>query len=306
MRTKIISRAPRADTDYARRAIYVMPNGSSFDDKLPQIPAHVFEAERDRAFDAATGTDLIALDLSSRLETGFPATTPNLLARYARLGAGDELTLELRATGEVYYAIQGAGVAAKDGDRIRWRAGDAFCLPGGGTTVLSSEDADSVLWLITDEPALAYVKAEPPAAGQAPVQAVHYPASTIRRHLDEVLAHQGAGRVTGRVVLLTSAEVERTWTTTPTIALAMNALEPGGDQLPHRHNGVALTLCVQGDGVYSMIDGERVDWQAGAVMVTPPTALHSHHNRGAELMLSIVAQDGGLFYHARAVGFSWD
>ena len=41
-------------------------------------------------------------------------------------------------------------------------------------------------------------------------------------------------------------------------------------------------------------------------MVTPPAELHAHHNEGTDMMLSIVAQDGGLFYHARVVGFGWD
>ncbi len=40
-------------------------------------------------------------------------------------------------------------------------------------------------------------------------------------------------------------------------------------------------------------------------MVTPPTELHAHHNEGDQLMLSLVAQDGGLYYHARTVGFSF-
>ena len=84
------------------------------------------------------------------------------------------------------------------------------------------------------------------------------------------------------------------------------ALEPGGVQDAHRHNAVALTLCLGGSGVYSMIEGERVDWHRHAVMVTPPAELHAHHNEGDDMMLSLVAQDGGLFYNARAVGFSFD
>ena len=39
-------------------------------------------------------------------------------------------------------------------------------------------------------------------------------------------------------------------------------------------------------------------------MVTPPSALHSHHNRGPAMMYSVVAQDGGVFYNARALGYA--
>ncbi|MFQ5955144.1 MAG: cupin domain-containing protein [Kiloniellales bacterium] len=300
------SDAAAIETVYTRRAIYVTPTKNAFEAKLPKVPAHVFLAERDRALDPATGTALIDLDLRPRLETGFPATTPNLMARYVRIRGGDDVSFDLKASGEAYYVIAGAGVARKGDDRIDWRSGDVFCLPGGGETALGCEDGDGVLFQVTDEPALAYHRAEPPAPGRSQVQVVHYPSAEILRQLAEVQARMDDGKVTGRAVLFTSAGVHATQTATTTIALAMNSLKAGGVQVPHRHNAAALTLCVQGDQVYSMIEGRRVDWRKDAVMVTPPAALHSHHNEGDDMMLSIVAQDGGLFYHARAVGFSWD
>ncbi len=69
---------------------------------------------------------------------------------------------------------------------------------------------------------------------------------------------------------------------------------------------VAITLGIEGEGVYSMIDGQRVDWSAGAAQITPAAALHSHHNRGAERMLSLVLQDEALHYYTRTVGFSFE
>ncbi len=297
---------PGVDTVYTRRAIYFAPTKNAFDAKLPKVPAHGFLAERDRAFDPATGTGLIDLDLGPRLETGFPATTPNLMARYLRLCEGDDVSFDLKASGEAYYVIAGAGAALKGGDRIDWWPGDVFCLPGGGETAIKAQDGDAVLLQFTDEPALAYHHAEPPAPGRSPVAAVHYPCAEILRQLAELQAGKEAGKVTGRAVLFTSAGVQATQTATTTIALAMNSLEPRCVQVPHRHNAAALTLCVQGEGVDSMIAGRRVDWQKHAVMVTPPAELHAHHNEGDDRMLSIVAQDGGLFYLARAVGFAWD
>jgi gentisate 1,2-dioxygenase len=54
-----------------------------------------------------------------------------------------------------------------------------------------------------------------------------------------------------------------------------------------------------------MIDGERKDWAAWATTITPPTSVHSHHNDGAERALFLIVQDGGLYYHARAMGFEF-
>ena len=292
------------NTPYTRRAIYASP-GNAFRDTQPPVPRHVFVAERDRAFDPATGTELIALDLSDRLDIPFPATTPFLLARYARIRAGASLSTQLKAGGEIYYAMRGAGETVNGADRIAWEQGDVFCLPGGGETTHRAGDGDAILYVVTDEPLLALSQLEPPAPGNAALAAVHYPAAEIRRHLDTVLAEPTGAATTGRAVLFTSARTEKTQVCLPSIALAVNSLEPGRTQRPHRHNAAAITLCIQGEGCYSTIEGNRVDWQADAVMVTPPTELHAHHNEGDRLMLSLVAQDGGLYYHARAIGFSF-
>ena len=89
------------------------------------------------------------------------------------------------------------------------------------------------------------------------------------------------------------------------MTLALNSLPPGDSQRPHVHNSMALTLCTQGEGCYSLIDGERKDWSHHAVMVTPPGAAHSHHNDGNSPMQCLIVQDGGLYYHGRTLGFAY-
>lgn len=76
-------------------------------------------------------------------------------------------------------------------------------------------------------------------------------------------------------------------------------------QRPHRHNSVAVSLVIQGEHCYSLIDGERKDWAPWATTITPPVSVHSHHNDGDELAMFLIVQDGGLYYHARAMGFEF-
>jgi len=71
------------------------------------------------------------------------------------------------------------------------------------------------------------------------------------------------------------------------------------------NNAVAVTLVLAGERCYSLIDGERADWEPLTVMITPPTAFHSHHNEGNELALFLIVQDGGVYYHCRTMGFSY-
>ena len=288
------------DTPCAQRALY-WSAANNFQQLQPDVPSHVFVAERDRAVDPQTGTALIPLDLSDRLGLGYPATVPNLLARYVRIAAGDEAGFELVSSGEAYYVIEGSGTVAKNGDSIAWAEGDVFVLPGGGRTRIRANHEDALLWMVTDEPVLSYFGVERTGLEQ---EAAHYPAEVTAREMARIHARVDDGTQSGKAVLFTRAGLETTHLATPTVAFALNSLPPGDDQPPHRHNAAALTLCIRGEGVHSMVDGRKVDWQDRAVMVTPPSALHSHHNRGPEMMYSVVAQDGGVFYNARTLGYA--
>ena len=99
---------------------------------------------------------------------------------------------------------------------------------------------------------------------------------------------------------------DQTWDEMNAGWLRYRELAAGGDQGAHRHNGVAVTLALKGEGTHSLIDGQRVDWSTGAVQITPPTTLHSHHNRGSEWMRALPFQDEALHYYTRTPGFGFD
>lgn len=296
--------ATTVETVYTRRARYYS-SADGFNIKRPRIPAHVFVAERDRALDPGAPTGLVALDLGRALGLDFPATTPLILARYARIRAGEMLTTRFAASGEIACVMAGAGVSHVDGETLAWEAGDVFCLPGGRAVTHAAGRTDCLLWIVTNEPELAFERLEPPAPGNAPVPVVHYPAAEIRRQLDRVHALPPETTMTGKAVTFGNVLLDGQRTCLPSLTLALNSLLPGESQRPHRHNAVAVTLVGRGARCYSMIDGTRVDWQPDAVMITPPGDLHSHHNEGDELALFLIVQDGGLHYHCRTMGFSY-
>lgn len=303
--------APALDSACARRSRY-WSAANNFRKGRPDVPSHVFAAERDRALDDRTGTALIPLDLSDRLGLDYPASVPNLLARYVRVAGGDEIAYDFASSGEAYYVMAGDGEAGKAGEDIAWAAGDVFVLPGaGGPTRIRAGEGGALLWMVTDEPVFSYfgIGKAPPGNGSGSGSgsgAVHYPAGAIEAEMALIHRRVDDGTQSGKAVLFSRADLEANHLATPTVAFAYNSLPPGEDQPPHRHNAAALTLCVEGEGVYSMVDGRKVDWTDRAVMVTPPSALHSHHNRGPEMMYSVVAQDGGVFYNARTLGYAPD
>jgi len=54
-----------------------------------------------------------------------------------------------------------------------------------------------------------------------------------------------------------------------------------------------------------VIDGKRKDWAPWATTITPPVSVHSHHNGGNQQALFLIVQDGGIYYHTRAMGFEF-
>ena len=289
-----------AETPFTRRARY-FDSDNAFNITYPPVPPHSFIAERDTAFDPATGTALIPLDLSGEMGMPFPATTPLVLASYARIRAGESLQLKARASVALFYVIEGTGRSLQGAVTIAWRTGDVFCLPGGRPSEHVSADGDSVLWVVTNEPLLAFEHLAPPLDDAAIVEAVHFPAAEIARELKRVHAKLTGKRTTGLAVVFASAGQEAQRNISPTLTFAMNQLPPGGAQIPHSHNSVAVSLAIAGAGCYSMIDGARKDWQPYATMVTPPRSVHSHHNSGDDWGTLLIAQDGGLYYHCRTM-----
>ncbi len=279
--------------------------GNGFNVQLPAVPDRIFTDEPMRALDPATPTGLIACDISGELACAFPATTPLVLAHYARIRSGESLETDFNASGVIAYAITGSGGTRCSGEDIAWKAGDLFVLPGGAHATHTAGDSDAVLWIVTNEPQLAFENLRAPASGKAPTDVVHYRGGEIMRQID-LLYDVGRGEnIAGSALIFSAQRQEATRNILPTLTAAMNSLPGGAVQRPHRHNSVAVSLIIKGERCFSVIDGKRKDWAQWATTITPPVAVHSHHNGGNEMALFLIIQDGGIYYHARAMGFEF-
>ena len=115
---------------YAERARYI-PVEQGFNIERPALEPQAFVAEMARAFADDAPTGFVPLDLSRVLGTAYAATTPFMLARYARVRRGERLDCTLcRERRDLGGPARRAG---------RWRAAprrsmareDMFALPGG-------------------------------------------------------------------------------------------------------------------------------------------------------------------------------
>lgn len=279
--------------------------GNAFNVQLPPVPDMAFTAEPTRALDPATPTGFFPCDISAELGCAFPATSPLVLARYARIRAGESLAADFVASGVIVYVIAGAGHTVCGAETLAWGVGDVMVLPGGIAQTHSADGGDAVLWIVTNEPQLAFENLRAPAPGAAPTDAVHYTGAEIRRQIDQLYDIGRNEEIAGSALIFSAERQEATRNILPTLTAAMNSLPAGAVQRPHRHNSVAVSLVIEGEGCFSLIDGRRKDWSPFATTITPPVSVHSHHNGGGKQALFLIIQDGGIYYHARAMGFEF-
>ena len=279
--------------------------GNGFNVQLPPVPDRIFTDEPTRALDPATPTGLIPCDISDMLACDFPATTPLVLAHYARIRAKETLETDFVASGVIAYVIAGTGNTRCNGEDIAWQPGDLFILPGGAHASHTAGGHDAVLWIVTNEPQLAFENLRPPGPGEAPTDVVHYRGDEIMRQIDLLYDIGRNEQIAGSALIFSAERQEATCNILPTLTAAMNSLPGGVVQRPHRHNSVAVSLIIKGERCFSVIDGQRKDWAPWATTITPPVSVHSHHNGGNEMALFLIIQDGGIFYHARAMGFEF-
>jgi len=295
---------PSAPTTAAQSRARFFNSGNAFNIVLPAVPARMFDDVAARAL-AATHSAWFDCDQSAELGGDVAATTPLMLARYARVAPGDSLAVDAVATGLIGYVIAGDAYCSGGDAELMLAAGDVVLLPGGPRYRLHGGAVGALLWLVGNQPQLAFDGSRPGLPPLAAIDVVHYPAAEIARQL-ELLFDAGSNDATsGQALIFSSERHEAARNVMPTLTLSLNTLPPQAAQRAHRHNSAAITLIVQGQGCHSMVAGRRCDWAPWSTTVTPPGAPHSHHNDGDERALFLIVQDGGLHYHARTMGFEF-
>lgn len=259
---------------------------------------------------------VIPFDLSAQVGIEYPASSPNLLAAFIRINPGDKVESKATATSQAFYVIRGAGSSKFSFGNIEWAEGDMFVVPASSAGAVHKGTADSALYWVTDEPLMQYL-------GVSPIKNKFEPTVYRREQMlaeVERISHEPGVEHRNRMgVLLGNAVTEdSTKTLTHVLWSLLNTIPAGDNQRPHRHNSVALDLCVgragvAGDGkVYTLMGPElddkgwvkdpiKMEWVTGGVFITPPGWWHSHHNETGEPAWVLPMQDAGLYTHQRTL-----
>ena len=265
-------------------------------------------------------TRVIPFDLKEYLGYDYQATSPNLLASFIKILSNEEINTDAKATSQAFSIIKGKGksLVKEFGQEekytlsVEWSEGDLFVTPCTREQIEHKAFEDSAIYWITDEPLLKYLGVIP---SEQKFLTTHFKKQTMLDEV-EIISNQPDSQHRNRMGILLGNEATENTTKTLTHVLwsLLNVLPAGQVQRPHKHNSVALDLCVsaKSEGVYTLMGKEldddgwvkdpiRCEWSSGSVFTTPPGWWHSHHNETDEAAWVLPIQDAGLYTNQRTL-----
>src|SRR5712692_814234 len=82
--------------------------------------------------------------------------------------------------------------------------------------------------------------------------------------------------------------------TTRTLVSASQIVYPGEEALSHRHTNAALRFIIEGEGAYTIVDGQPVSMAPGDFLITPSWSWHGHAHDGSGPMMWLDVLDAPL------------
>jgi gentisate 1,2-dioxygenase len=294
--------------------------------------------------DCANGINFI--DNGPLYNVDYKATSPNLLASFIVLDVNNEnKTLqfnrsgrspvpeekETNASSHLFYVLHGKCIFTlreqvyaqgeeygewyienKDTDFIV-ESGEIFICPAFLVLKLCNmlENEKTEIYYVNDSPLLNYLGAE--AENQ-----LFKPCVYEKEFIQENLQNLSDPNNNRKGILLSNVDTEKIGvnTITPTLWALYNELPPNTVQKPHKHNSVALDLCIgctDSENVYTLVGDEldeqgnivnptKVNWKQDEMFITPPGLWHSHNNTGNTYAHILPIQDAGLLLYQRILG----
>lgn len=263
------------------------------------------------------GIDVI--DFSNIFNVSYKSTTPNLLASFIKVENDGKIELnniqynEFNATSHLFYIINGsASIYINDDEEKNIYSGDILISPCfTSLRILNKGDEELLIYYINDSPLINYL-------GSKAEKKLFKPAIYTNAFLLQQLNDLSNKKNNRKGILLSNKDTEELGinTITPVLWALYNELPPKTTQKPHKHNSVALDLCIKcsdSENIYTLI-GDKLDengnilnptkvyWKEGSMFITPPGLWHSHNNEGDTYAYVLPIQDAGLLLYQRILG----
>src|SRR5579859_5150583 len=124
-------------------------------------------------------------------------------------------------------------------------------------------------------------------APQGDAQPWLWPWSVVRARMFEAcdVMPLGDGGADRRVLSMINPSLPGARGATRTLTAACQLVKAGEEAPTHRHTMAALRFIVEGDGGYTIVDGEPLSMEPGDFLLTPSWTWHGHTHNGTDAML---------------------
>jgi len=264
------------------------------------------------------GVDFV--DFSDVFNVSHKSTTPNLLASFIKLEKECESIEfhhidcnEYNSTSNLFYVINGrASFCIDNNNEVLVSCGDILITPCfHSIKICNLEETELRIYYVNDSPLVNYLGSK---TEKKIFKTCIYSNEFLTKNLNR-LSNPNNNR---KGILLSNKDTEKMGvnTITPVLWALYNELPPNTVQKPHRHNSVALDLCIKcedSENVYTLMGKEldengnivnpkKVHWKQGSMFITPPELWHSHNNTGPTYAYVLPIQDAGLLLYQRILG----
>ena len=258
------------------------------------------------------------INFSDIYKSEHESTTPNLLASFIVLKPGENISLEkesnYNSSSNLFFIMQSNCEINIDNELFNLSSGDILISPCfNKLDIVNKEITDLQIYYINDSPLLNYLGSN--SSRKTFKTAVYNKEFLFKNLFDLSNPHNNR-----KGILLSNKDTEKTGinTITPVLWALYNELPPNTVQKPHKHNSVALDLCIaceDSDNIYTLI-GEKLDnkgniidpikvsWKQSEMFVTPPGLWHSHNNTGNTYAYILPIQDAGILLYQRILGIT--
>lgn len=258
------------------------------------------------------------IDFSELFNTIYKCTTPNLLASFIKVKEKESMSMPFldknftNGTSHLFYLLQGNCDISIDNEKTNLDSGDILVTPCFQTIQVKNTGNDELqIYYVNDSPLINYLRSIPL---EKTFKTAKYSKEYLLKNLNE-LSNPKNNR---KGILLSNKDTEKIGinTITPVLWALYNEIPPNTIQRPHKHNSVALDLCIgcsDSENIYTLIGDEldengnivnpiKMNWKKGEMFITPPGLWHSHNNTGETYAYILPIQDAGILLYQRILG----
>ena len=230
--------------------------------------------------------------------------SPNLKIKYINVTSLISVC-DSRASSNIFYVLDGDGTILFGNENINFKNGDIITLPFYSEFKIKSLSANLV-WG-NDEALNDYLGVIPNRKRFTPTI---YCNKMLIDFVKKANEDENSLKRNRNGVLLSNKQMvsENINTLTHTMWSLLNVIGPNIVQKPHRHNSIAIDLCISADDnkVYTLMSKELNEdgtvknpikryWKKNSIFITPPGWWHSHHNESENEAWVFPIQDAGLY-----------